>query len=162
MAKWTHPTEFIQHESSVKINNLGYTVHFVFTNNIQKAWLSRFNTDATGIGMLHEAAGIHSVSTGGHSYIILPWDVGVQHMVHECWHAVYAMLQWAGIPLDNNELVAYTLGFIISEGQTAQIRNDIKLGRTKKCKTPKRTAKSLRLSTTSAKAFSSFKPQSRS
>lgn len=127
-SRWKHPAEFIQHESSIKVNNLGYVIHFIFTNNIQKAWLSRFNTDTKGAKMLADAAGLHTAKDS-HSYVILPWDVGVKDMVHECWHAVHAMLDWAGIPLDNNELVAYTLGFVISEAQSAQIKNDVKLGR---------------------------------
>lgn len=115
----------------IKINNLGYTVHIIFSNDIKASWLKRFNTDETGREMLDDAGGLHTVSGGGHSFVILPKDVGVASMCHECWHAVYAMFKWAGIPLDNNELVAYTLGYVISEAQAAQTKNDRRL----KCRT---------------------------
>lgn len=147
----------IEHEYSVEVNNFGYSIHFVFTDSPQRSWLKRFNTDESGMAMLKDAAGTHTIQAGGHSFIILPWDCGVKDMVHECWHAVYALLKWAGIPLDNNELIAYTLGFIISEGQTFQIRNDKKLGRNQPCRTKKR--KSRKPSKRSAKQFSRFKVQ---
>lgn len=119
---------FVEHAYVFAIPNVGgYKIHFVFTTSVQKSWLKRFTTDASGIEMLQEAGGLHTTSGGGHSFIILPADVEVMPMVHECWHAVYALLKWAGIPLDNNELIAYTLGWVVSSGQKAQIRNDEKL-----------------------------------
>jgi hypothetical protein len=119
--------KFVEHAYVIKIPTIGgYKIHFIFSNSVQKSWLKRFNTDAKGVAMLEDAGGTHTQSGGGHSFIILPWNVGVASMVHECWHAVYALLNWAGIPLDNNELIAYMIGWIVSSGQQAQVKNDKK------------------------------------
>lgn len=123
--------QFRERSYSVKIPNiLGYKIHYVFSNDIQRSWLKRFDTQEPD--WLHQAAGLHSGTESGHSWMFFPEDVGVSIMVHECWHAVYALMKWAGIPIDNNELIAYTLGFVVSSGQKFQQINDYRLGNTGK------------------------------
>lgn len=117
---------FREHVYAITIPNIsGYRIHFVFSNDIHKSWLKRFNTKDREY--LDQAAALHSATDGGHSWLFFKENVGVSSFVHECWHAVYALLKWAGIAIDNNELIAYTLGYVVSRGQTFQTLNDAKL-----------------------------------
>jgi hypothetical protein len=114
-------------------NIAGYKIHFVFSTNIQRSALKRWNANVSYVAL---AAALHHGTEDGHSWIILKENVGVAIMVHECWHAVYALLEWAGIPIDNNELVAYTIGWVVSSGQHFQQVNDARLKREEKlCRT---------------------------
>ena len=54
---------------------------------------------------------IHAYNNNGSAVLIFPPEVGVVVIAHECWHAVRAMMEWAGVSLDN-ECVAYHLGYL--------------------------------------------------
>lgn len=112
---------------TIQIPNIaGYKIHFVFSNDIQESAAKRWHVDPEHVS---NAAALHHGTEAGHSWLVFKEDVGVSIMVHECWHAVYAMLTWADIPIDNNELIAYTLGYVVSSGQRLQQVNDARLRR---------------------------------
>lgn len=122
---------FREHVYAIELGNLGhYKIHFVFSNDILQSYLKRFEP-LRGREYLETAAAMHQGTERGHSWLFFKESVGVSVMVHESWHAVYTMLSWAGIPIENNELIAYSLGYIVSSGQKFQTRNDARIRRMK-------------------------------
>ena len=88
-----------------------YTIHFVetddFTLALQHAKLNAPPRDRSFTqGMTWNSNDRTS------SYIFLSPKTPINVLVHECWHAVYRMLDSRGICVDD-EVIAYTLDFTV-------------------------------------------------
>jgi hypothetical protein len=86
-----------------------YKVHIIFSDDIRKSKKVRYGSDEFADG----ASAVHCHDSDGHSHCI--YDIGKSctgTIAHESWHAVWAMLKWAGVEIEN-EVVAYHLGYIV-------------------------------------------------
>ena len=99
-----------------------FQVHVVFTDDIGRSKNGRYGTN--DIDVDHTNA-LHVFDLSGHShlfYLIGNCPSGV--VVHECWHAIRAMLEkWAGVDVMENETVAYHLGYLAQ--RVFDFRNDL-------------------------------------
>jgi hypothetical protein len=87
---------------------VGYRVHIVFTDDIRKSRIARYGND----GLSEDAAALHCTAQKGNAHLIFDTVKATPSiLVHECWHAVHGLLEWAGADFDN-EVVAYHLGYL--------------------------------------------------
>ena len=136
------PLPFREKVFTIRIPNIaGYRIHFIFSNDIVKSASKRYDTDEKHLA---GASAFHHGTEGGHSWLFFKEDAGCSVTVHECWHAVYAMLKWAGIEIDNNELIAYTMGYVVAMAQLSQTKNDLVILKEKQRCRNKKSSKSKR------------------
>lgn len=86
-----------------------YQVKVVFTDDVAASKKARYGTDFD----TSNASAVHCHDeTQGVSHIIFDINRACNGtMAHESWHAIYAMMKWAGAGLEN-EVVAYHLGYL--------------------------------------------------
>lgn len=90
-----------------------YTVRVVLTPDVAK---SRSARDSE-IGNKYDGGdplGIHAFNGNGDAWIFLPLTVEPGTVAHECFHCINRMMQWIQADLEN-EVVAYHLGFLVTE-----------------------------------------------
>jgi hypothetical protein len=92
-----------------------YRVHIVFTDDVQKSAKERYGSSRK----LDNCDGAHHYDDLGHSHLFYKPDLCINTLVHEAFHAVYALLyDWAGMDKLDEEVIAYHLGYI-----TEQVEN---------------------------------------
>lgn len=94
----------------------GYKINVVITSDI----LYSRNKRHVEIGEIfkdkHSPLGLHSYHPEyGVSFLFLNPDTGIGTVAHECNHAVYRMFRWIGAEDVDEEIVSYTLGYIVQE-----------------------------------------------
>jgi hypothetical protein len=88
-----------------------YEVEIVLAQNPRTARTRRDRTYGVFEGVFHS---LHSATGSGKSLIVLMERPKVSEIAHETWHAVCAMMHWAGISFDN-ECMAYHIGFLTQQ-----------------------------------------------
>jgi hypothetical protein len=105
-------------ETKVVFNVLSkYTVYIVFTHDIPASanYLSiRDKFNSLNDDRMTHCFGCHlNPYERGDAYLLFTPEITVGGIAHECWHAVHAMFDWAGMELEN-ETVAYHLGYLVN------------------------------------------------
>jgi hypothetical protein len=85
----------------------GYEVRVSFASDL-KAEAARLNTDE----MVAAETAFTLFDASGFCHIVLPHNPDSETIAHECFHAVWALMTWAGATLED-EVVAYHLGHIV-------------------------------------------------
>lgn len=93
-----------------------YQVVIVFTENIPAsvAYLSDrdyFNTPYVGAS----TAACHLLPEDrGIGYVLFPLRIHAGAIAHECWHAIYGLMNFAGVKFED-EFIAYHLGYLVQQ-----------------------------------------------
>lgn len=91
----------------------GYKITVVSSNDIKKA-IGKFkhtkNVDVENTEACHIA-----VENEPLSYIFVPHRITLSQMVHESYHAIRRLMRYHGVNLDDNEVVAYHLGYLVQQ-----------------------------------------------
>jgi len=102
-----------------RVKTVNYMPHFPFTVKIvftrdyaysRRTWL--------GITAEDNSAGCTSHWDSGNVLIILPVDAPIQHVAHECCHAIFRMMDYLSLHLsrsdmDANETYCYLCGNLV-------------------------------------------------
>ena len=91
----------------------GYVVYFVETNDFDLA-IQHLKLKSHGPCEGAEAM-TWVAKDGGYSYILVKPKSPIHHIVHECWHAIYHMLTFRNVSLDDEENIAYHLDYLVSK-----------------------------------------------
>jgi len=107
------------YERRVRFSTISdYDVKIVFCLDLGEARKARYGTT----GSSDNARGLHTKAVGGISHLFFKLgDCPTGVVAHECWHAIHAMFEWAGVRDFENELVAYHLGYLVQK--VADFRN---------------------------------------
>lgn len=90
---------------------LDYTVHVVVTNDVIKSGRKRDQTLAEDA----EAEALHIYRKAEcASYLVFNRNPDLGTVAHECYHCVYRLMRWVGADMDNNEIFAYHLGYLVN------------------------------------------------
>jgi len=85
----------------------GYKIHVVFTSDIAAAVKRVTKAEAPP-----DCAAWTVQDSEGFSTIILSHHPNAEVVAHESFHAIYALMKWAGAALEE-EVVAYHLGHVV-------------------------------------------------
>lgn len=97
-----------------------YDVRIVFTHDIGQSRKARFGDE----GAAESAQALHTSAEGGTSFLFfLIGNAPPRVIVHECWHAIFALYEWAGVKQFDNEVTAYHIGWLA--GEVFAFRNDL-------------------------------------
>ena len=93
-----------------------YEIKVVSSSNIKKAVKKFEHTKNISAEDLEDSHALHFwVKDEDMSYIFLPHKTTISATVHEAYHAIRRMLNVFGVDVDDNEIVAYHLGYMVQE-----------------------------------------------
>lgn len=100
----------------IHFKQYNYKVHIIKTNNIIKSRKKRQSI----IGKFKKINGDEFLSglcsnNGYESYIFLTPTCNINTLVHECYHAVNRIFEWIVAKEVDEEIFAYTLGYLVEE-----------------------------------------------
>lgn len=90
-----------------------YEIKVVSTNDFEKTF-KRFKLPFDEDDKTAGALTIHCQDEAI-SYIFIPYKVSLDLMVHEAYHAIRHMLLKHSVKIDDNEVVAYHLGYLVQK-----------------------------------------------
>lgn len=94
----------------------GYEIKVVSSNDIMKAMQKFKHTKNIDVEEHDSSAALSvHVSKEPLTYIFVPHRITLEMMVHEAFHAVRRMLKYHSINTDDNEIVAYHLGYLVQQ-----------------------------------------------
>lgn len=97
------------HRHKIKFPIFGYEIRVSFVNCLKDEAV-RLNADAPGDGDAKALTILNSENPYVH--IILQHGAGPGVIAHESFHAIFALMSWAGAVLED-EVVAYHLGHVV-------------------------------------------------
>lgn len=97
------------HRHKIKFPIFGYEIRVSFVSSLKDEAV-RMNADAPG----DDTAKAWTVLNSEHPYahIVLQHDASAEIIAHESFHAIWALMTWAGAALED-EVVAYHLGHVV-------------------------------------------------
>lgn len=108
----------------------GYTVHIIFTESLVSSRFARYTTAGS---IDDQTSALHSCTGDGHSHLFLSPEASAEVIAHEAFHAIWAILDWAGVEKYDNETLAYHLGHLVGHVSRFQAKVlDVKSKRGKK------------------------------
>lgn len=105
----------------------GYKINIVITSDILYSRNKRQDEIGEPFNNKHQPLGLHSYHNEyGISFIFLNPNSGAGTTAHECNHAVYRMFRWIGAVDVDEEIISYTLGYIVQEIDNFVINSHLK------------------------------------
>ena len=115
-------SKYGDYETQVRIPMFAnYHVHIIFADDLKTAWGSRFKSTLK-IG--EDCKAFHQTWHDGYSRLFFKTgDCTTCTVAHECFHAVAALLKFAGVKYKEEEVIAYALDYIVQGVQN--FKNDL-------------------------------------
>lgn len=93
-----------------------YEIKVVSSNDVKRAVKKFEHTRSVSDEDVEDTLALHFwVKDEDISYVFIPHKVKISAVVHECYHAIRRMLNVFGVDVDDNEIVAYHLGYLVQQ-----------------------------------------------
>lgn len=115
------PTKHGDFEEVVKFDVWSnFKVHIIFTDDLVESRIARYET--AGVAGEFGTEALFTRGAGGYGHLFFKHDACARVIAHECWHAIWWMMTWAGVKDWDNETLAYHLGYLVGRASEFQAK----------------------------------------
>jgi len=97
-----------------------FKIHIIFSNDLAKSRIARYDT--AGVAADSSTEALFTRGAGGYGHLFFKHDACARVIAHECWHAIWWMMTWAGVKDWDNETLAYHLGYLVGRASEFQAK----------------------------------------
>src|SRR5208337_1705817 len=97
-----------------------FKVHIIFSNDLAESRIARYDT--AGVAADSSTEALFTRGAGGYGHLFFKHDACARVIAHECWHAIWWMMMWAGVKDWDNETMAYHLGYLVGRASEFQAK----------------------------------------
>lgn len=107
-----------------------FKAHIVFTDDLAASRITRYET--AGVAGDSSTEALFTRGAGGYGHLFFRPDACARVIAHECWHAIWWMMTWAGVEDWDNETLAYHLGYLVGKVSEFQAKVRCQIQRSKR------------------------------